>query len=220
MNRTKHTALALLLALCFTLGLLPALTVPASAATNVSYLDASGATQTAASATSVTSSDTAWSAGWYVVDSDVTISSRITVTGDVHLILVDGKTLTASKGITVTGSDSLTIYGQSGGTGALLINAVNDYLAGIGGDNGHSGGTITINGGDITVTGGRQGAGIGGGDGSGSGSVSGDGGAIVINGGKVTATGGASGAGIGGGCYGAGGTITINGGTVTATVIG
>ena len=215
MKRTKHTALAFLLTLCFTLGLLPALTVPANAATNVSYLDASGATQTAASATSVTSSSTTWSAGWYVVDSDVAISSRITVTGDVHLILADDKTLNASAGIGVSASDnaSLTIYGQAEGTGALSATGGSKY-AGIGSGNGTNGGNgaagiITVNGGAVTANGGSQSAGIGGGP-------YGAGGNITINGGTVTANGGLYSAGIGGGPYGAGGNITINGGTVNA----
>ena len=42
-----------------------------------------------------------WNGGWYVVNSNVTISSCITVSGSVNLILADGYTLTASQGITV-----------------------------------------------------------------------------------------------------------------------
>ena len=53
-----------------------------------------GQEQTCPSATEVTESDTTWgddnNDGWYVVNSNVTISNRITVTDDVHLILVDG----------------------------------------------------------------------------------------------------------------------------------
>lgn len=119
--------------------------------------------------TSVATDSTSWSAGWYVVDSTVTISTRITVTGDVHLILVDGCTLTASAGITVEGTDSLTIYAQSTGDsmGKLVATATaspSDLYcstdAGIGGTAGdgdtagNSAGTITINGGNITATGG------------------------------------------------------------------
>ena len=51
--------------------------------------------------------------GWYVVNDDVTIDQLVTVTGDVHLILKDGYTLTASQGINVTDTNSLTIYGQA-----------------------------------------------------------------------------------------------------------
>ena len=188
----------------------------ADTATDISYIDANGVTQTCNSATVVIADDTTWdndnNAGWYVVNSNVTISERVTVTGKVHLILANGYTLNATKGITVTGGNSLTIYGQSGGTGKLT--ATGDSLqAGIGGGGGQSGGAITINGGTVNATGGLQAAGIGGGG-------SGAGGTISINGGTVTAKGGGSiygGAGIGGGIYGTGGAITINDGTVNAT---
>ncbi len=72
--------------------------------------------------TSVESSAEAvtWNAGWYVVNSTVTISEPITVTGAVNLILADGCTLNAEKGIVVTTGNSLTIYAQSGGTGTLV----------------------------------------------------------------------------------------------------
>jgi hypothetical protein len=50
----------------------------------------------------VTSTTTAWTNGnTYNVTSDVTITERITVTGDVTLNLGEGCTLTAEKGITV-----------------------------------------------------------------------------------------------------------------------
>ena len=52
----------------------------------------------------------------------VTVSDRINVSGDVHLILCDNATLIASKGIGVTGNNSLTVYAQSTGDsmGALI----------------------------------------------------------------------------------------------------
>ena len=218
MKRTRRVALALLLALCVTLGLLPALTPAANAADAVTYLDATvGADNTVTftektcdSCVAVASGLTTWNAGWYVVNSDVTIASRITVTGDVRLILANGCTLTASKGITVTGSNSLTIYAQSTGDSMGRLSATSgDSQAGIGGGYNGAGGTITINGGAVTATGGEWGAGIGGG-------CYGAGGTITVNGGAVTATGGAQGAGIGGGKSGVGGTITVNGGAVTA----
>ena len=230
MKHTKRSALSLLLALCFTLGLLPALTVTASAV-DVSYLyyaseaDAIAGTTTSgtATATPVTADDTAWGDAtstdpvWYVVNSDVTNANRITVSGAVNLILADGFTLTASAGIGVSASDSasLTIYAQSTGNNMGALTATGDQnYAGIGSGNGaYSGngaaGTITVNGGTVTATGGNYTAGIGGG-------YSGAGGTITVNGGAVTATGGIGGTGIGGGMSGAGGTITFNGGTITA----
>ena len=137
-----------------------------------------------ATATDVTESNTSWGENdgqkhWYVVNGDITISSRISVTGDVHLILADGCKLTANVGIGVSGS--LIIYGQS------TDNTSMGKLAATGDTGGAaiSGGTITIHGGTVTATGSNGGAGI-----SGAG--------VTIHGGTVTATGGNGGAGISG----------------------
>lgn len=190
--------------------------IPSLIAEAVEYrtCDADGKNWTLASCdayTEVTFDTTTWNSGWYVVSGSVTVSSRVTVSDDVHLILMDGCSLD-TQGITVNSGDSLTIYAQSGGTGSLTATA-SGYAAGIGGDGRwKEGGTITINGGNVTATGGDEdgysgGAGIGGG-------YFASGGTVNINGGNVTATGGSGSApGIGGQ---SGGTITINGGTVTA----
>ncbi len=157
---------------------------------------------------------------WYVVNSNVTVKSRIFVSGTAHLILCDNAKLTAEKGINVKDKDkvvdTLNIYAQSTADNAGRLIATGDKnAAGIGGNYYQGGGIISINGGNITATGGREGAGIGGGE-------DGDGGEITINGGNIEATGGYSGAGIGGGLNaygdigGDGGSITINGGTVNA----
>lgn len=177
--------------------------------THISYLDSAGQFQTCDSATVVSEANTAWSSGWYVVTDHVTINERITVTGNVHLILSDGCSLNAGAGITVNGNNSLIIYGQNAGTGELTATG-DDGQSGIGGEDGAAGGTITVNGGHITATGGFTGAGIGGGG-------KGNGGTITINGGTITAAGGYSGAGIGGGWDASGGTIRITGGTVYAS---
>ena len=183
----------------------------------VSYLDENGSKQTADNVTVVESSTTAWSDGWYVVNSNVTIDNRVTVSGKVHLILADGASLTANGGINVAENNSFTVYAQSveKNMGTLTVTG-GSYGAGIGGrngdKNGSSCGNITINGGTVTATGGDEAAGIGGGRG-------GSGGNITINGGNVTATSGNEAAGIGGGRGGSGGNITINGGTVTATSV-
>ena len=158
---------------------------------------------------------TTWNTGWYVVSGEVTIGFRVTVSGDVHLILANDAKLTVSGGIGVNENNSLTVYAQptteNGETpGSLTVNNVQTVDAGIGGDYYQSGGTITINGGTITTNGGANSAGIGGG-------ASGSGGTITINGGAIDATGDTGGAGIGGGLNGSGGVITINGGSVTAT---
>ena len=192
---------------------------------NVSYIDPtdeSDRNKTCLSATVVTESDATWSGdnngGWYVVNGNVPISSRVTVTGNVHLILADECSLTVNGGINVGSDNSLTIYGQAEGTGALSAEGGENSLsnqAGIGGGPGQSGGAVTINGGTVNATG-YHGAGIGGGAAD---LAGGAGGSITINGGTVMAT-SRNGAGIGGGRTGAGGSITINGGTVTATCAG
>ena len=159
---------------------------------------------------------TLWPSGWYVVTQDIQLDQRVTIRGDVHLILMDSTTLTASKGINVGDGNSLTIYAQPTGNamGTLIATATEAGLAGIGGNSNEDGGTITINGGQVTAKGGGTwgysgGAGIGGGS-------FGSGGTITINGGMVDATGGVSSAGIGSGDRETGGAIAINGGIVTA----
>ena len=161
----------------------------------------------------VTSETTEMTNGTYWLNSDVTINSRITITGDVTLILQDGYTLTASKGIELTAGNKLTINGETNNSGTLICQA-EDEKSGIGA---YNLGDLIINGGTITATGGNKGAGLGGSNNS-----SADG-SITINGGIITATGGEYAAGIGGGCghdwagaYGRCGVITINGGQVTA----
>lgn len=185
---------------------------------NAPYIDADGNRVTlpsGVSATVVTADDTTLADGWYIVNNDVTISERITISGNVNLILGDGYTFTAGKGIQVGSGTSLSIYAQStsaGSMGSLVANVFGeDTLTAIGGSNTKGCGDITINGGAIRVTGGRTGAAIGGASG-------GTGGNIQINGGIVTALAGTDGAAIGGGAFGGtAGTITINGGTVNAT---
>ena len=225
MYHKRNKLLSTLLILSAVFGLLTCLAGDAHAAASVSYkaakYDAStGVTYTNASVSNYTvvgSSTTSWNNGvWYVVNSGVSIDSRVLVSGEVNLLLCDGATLNAKKGITVASGNTLNIYGQSEGTGTL--NAGNDLnnAAGIGGVSGQSGGTINIHGGTITAKGDSTtnplagGAGIGGGN-------EGAGGTITIYGGTVTGSVDYYGTGIGSGHYGSGGTITIYGGTVTGS---
>lgn len=194
------------------------MTTTATWADDVNYIDADGSSKSH-DATALADSETGWT-GWYVASGAVEISDRVVVTGEAHLILADGATLTIPKGITVTEGNSLTIYGQALGTGSLTIASPESGYAGIGGyvtnTSSHTAantGSITINGGIIDVTGSSVtagGAAIGG-------VYWGNTGTITINGGTVTATGKRFGAGIGSGADASGGTITITGGTVVAT---
>lgn len=193
------------------------------------YCDAYGqnwttGTKASGDYTAVTADDTAWGGDdgqkhWYVASGEVTIGTtaaaqrvRITVTGDVHLILEDNCTLTINGGINVAEGNSLTIYGQQSGTGVLTAQNSGAYNAGIGGGGKRgTNGTVTINGGTVTANGGNLGgAGIGGGR-------EGSGGTVTINGGTVTANGSDGGAGIGRGQGGGGGTVTITGGILKNT---
>ena len=182
----------------------------------VVYVDENGSQQTA-TATVLTQADTALSAGWYVAEGALTFSDRITVSGDVHLILADGCDLVANTGVCVPEDASLTIYGQTArnastqtvGTGVLSAQSGSSQHAAIGGNRSGTAGTITVNGG-IVVAQGNYGAGIGGGD-------VGTCGTVNVNEGLVVAYGGNGSAGIGGGGYSSGGTVNIRGGFVVAT---
>jgi len=209
----------------------------------IRYIDGNGVMQIRPSTsvtTPITSTTTQMASGWYYVSGDVTVSSRIAVSGNVHIILEDGCNFIVNEGINVSTGNSLNIYSQSiaGNMGKL-------EATGSDGGNGGSG-----------TSGGKGGnAGIGGNGGNGapnntsSGSIGSDAGTIIINGGEVTAKGGnggkggtgwgygggGAGSGIGGGGGGGGGcstgignngkpggsggggnNITINGGTVIA----
>ena len=180
----KKLGWILSLTLCFAL-IIAATLVTASASASVSYIDANGDEQTCDSATVVTESDTTWgddgNNGWYVVNDDVTIDQRVTVIGNVHLILADGYTLTASQGIHVTGDNSLTIYAQSAGEGMGKLTANAGWeRAAIGSEQSQAAGNITICGGNITAAGGGSAA---------IGNVNGEAGTVTIYGGWVKATG-------------------------------
>lgn len=103
--------------------------------------------------------------------------------GDAHLILADGCSLTAQRGINLLEGDSLTIYGQQAGTGTLTATGAMHGESGIGGqykENNSS--AFTMNGGFVTAQGGNYAAGIGG-------AWDGVGLNVVFNGGYVEVTG-------------------------------
>ena len=176
MKHKINKVLSILLALALVLGLAPAVSIPARAAEAqdpIKYLDETGAEKECTNYTVIDGSTKAMTYGWYVLSSSVEISDRITVTGNVCLILCDGCTLTAKAGVRVDGENSLTIYGQSEGdmVGTLNATAVNGDAA-IGGNNGGSSGEITINGGTVTATASGSGAAIGNGAGGAGGTLS------------------------------------------------
>ena len=148
--------------------------------------------------------DETWANNWYIVKGMVTLDKRVEVEGNVKLVLNDGATLTAPRGIHVAAGNSLTVYGQEQGNGKLLIKNVNGNRAGIGGDDKEATGHIMIYGGTFDVTGGFRAAGIGGGN-------RGIDGYIEIHGNSlINAYGGSTGgAGIGGGYGATGGNIVI-----------
>lgn len=85
---------------------------------------------------------------WYVVDNDITFSERIKISGNINLLLLNGKTLTADKGITLEDENILTVYAQSDDPavmGELIANSDNGN-AGIGGCAGKDGNSNHING--------------------------------------------------------------------------
>lgn len=159
MKTKKFLAILLTLAMC--LGMLPGM---AWATDPVTYLDENGQEQECASYTTITSETKTWNEGWYVVDQDTTISGDsqylITVNGDVNLILKDSATLTVYNtyenngyqpvDIKLSSGASLTIYGQSAGSGKLVLSGKDWYnnTMGIGGYDNNS---LTINGGIVDI---------------------------------------------------------------------
>ena len=151
----------------------------------------------------IVTDQTTWKGGnTYHVESDMTIDSRISVTGDVTLFIADGVTLTANQGITIS-SGTLTIEGP----GTLIATGQNgnpgeNYRIGKPGGNGTDGisGSVIVKGATVNATGGNGGDGgnatldisRGGDGGAGGAGISGN---VTFNSGTVMATGGAGGAG-------------------------
>ena len=84
----------------------------------VTYMDADGTAHTQDGVTVINSSNmpTSLAEGWYVVTENVNYTSKITLYGDVTLILANGITMniaTSDFGIYRDFNQSLTIYGQS-----------------------------------------------------------------------------------------------------------
>ena len=172
-----------------------------AATKTVSYIDADG-TQKTVTATVLTGNETnlgTYGTNWYVVYNDISYSGKIYCDLDVNIILCDGVKMTMNNDDScISGSSfyTLTIYGQTNGTGTLEAKTTGSYNT-----IGH-GGRMVINGGTVnaTNTNDYQAA------------ISSEKG-VTINGGIVNATC------PGDGGYGitSGGDVTINGGIVNAT---
>ena len=144
------------------------------------------------------------SVGWYCVSSDVSFDERVTfLDKNVRLILCDGKTLTINsslyEGLLVRNRSGcpLTIYCQSGGTGALTVTAPGGGVSAL------RTGTLDINGGIITATSTQNGTSA----------ISADNGEMTIRGGNITAIGASRG-------LRAWRDLTIEGGTMNASSSG
>ena len=125
----------------------------------IPYIDENWKTQYADDPILVSTNFDDFGGGWYALTESAEFTNRITCSGDVYLILCDGKTFSALSGITVNEGSSLTIYGQELKSGALIANAEKvNGSAGIGGEENKNSGTINIVGGKITAKGGQYGA--------------------------------------------------------------
>lgn len=161
---------------------------------------------------------------WYFADTSFDVTSRVTVQGNVHIILKNGVTVNYTKGIGVDKSyRGIDIYAQSldPDVAGTLIATGSNQSAGIGSGNETDCGIISVHSGNVIATGAQYGAGIGGGDIN-------RGGTVQIYGGNITATGGDNAAGIGTGYKSSnqfdiiiiGGTINAKGGTNAAGIGG
>ena len=117
---------------------------------NVDYLDATGAKKTAQAYVLDGAELYLGESGqeiWYVCNSDIDYRSKVTLHGDAHLILADGKTMTISAGNqhAIDAENGVTIHGQSGASGKLIAEST--------GSNGiYSKGDIAIMSADVTFT--------------------------------------------------------------------
>jgi len=170
----------------------------------IPYLDMNGQQRYCVEYTTLDGSENDYplTAGWYVADGTINFAGKITVQGDVHLILKDGAVMnvgTESTPITSDGikadGNSLSIYAQSTGANKGQLHV---YVSSKKGFNASNNGSVTINGGQVSATGSN-------------GIYASSSGSVTINGGEVTATGTSS------SIFPYGGSVTINGGEVTAT---
>ena len=112
----------------------------------------------------------AMASGWYAVTESRQFNGRLSIFGDVNLILCDGAELMVTGGVHVAAGNSLTIWTQSAdnrSAGRLTVTGPAIGNAGIGADADESGGAVMIHGGTVTVVGGENAQAIGRGSGNG-----------------------------------------------------
>lgn len=188
-NKSKR-ALSLLLTAAMVLGMFNGM-MPITYALgeengNIYYIDSNGVEKgiLASDTKEIADDATELTSGFYVIDSNTTLSNRITITGDVSILLADGTDTKIPLGINVPLGSTLTIYGQTNSTGNLTIDSAEADNTAIGGNDGEDAGTIIINGGTIYTKGGKNAAAIGSGPNKDDANAT-----IVINGGNITAIG-------------------------------
>ena len=154
-------------------------TLTAEYTPDIHYIDADGNRQTRSDYTVLTNATNIsnLSAGWYVVESNVSYSSDFYCeSGDIHLILCDNAKMTVktTSDAMYEGKGNLTIYAQSTGNSMGQLEATSSDRTAI---NSYS--NVTICGGKITATGGST-----------SNNISGiyANGNMTIHGGQVSAT--------------------------------
>ena len=113
----------------------------------VTYIDENGEEQTISEYTVLDENTTELTEGWYVVDSSFTNPNTLKPSGNVNIILTDDHTMDlggdgeyAFSGAEET-TTNLTIYGQSKGTGKIVLSSFAD------GTSVYIKGSLTINGG-------------------------------------------------------------------------
>ena len=226
LNKTLKKSVSILLTLAMMFGILTVIPIEANAASGVQYIERSWdssdkkvieTVKTCTDYTNLANRSSDHLEGWYVVSYNMTINSRLYVNAShpVNIILCDGATLTCPKGFEIARRATLSIYGQSGGSGQIVTkpNKEEDSpgnshaLSEVGGRFNVYGGTLDVECGTRLTS--LRGAAIGS-------AINQTPGTISIYGGNVTAKSSDAPA-IGNGLEGdSDGSIEIYGGTVTA----
>ena len=131
LNKTLKKSVSILLTLAMMFGILTVIPIEANAASGVQCIerlwDSSDkkvieTVKTCTDYTNLANRSSDHLEGWYVVSYNMTINSRLYVNAShpVNIILCDGATLTCPKGFEIARRATLSIYGQSGGSGQIV----------------------------------------------------------------------------------------------------